>query len=173
MPGNVKNLGFDSVMNRGFIVYGLVLFLAACSAPDSREFFCESYTQESLTNVYKQQTIRLSKQQLCVVWPADASVCGAAGKPVITEWFDVRASPRQIRGHLQTDFSSNQVSMDILPFVRDKGATSNGQPVPNEQMHFVFRPSTGILLLTPGNQDSQTLEFVCKPWVKQRWWAIY
>jgi hypothetical protein len=29
------------------------------------------------------------------------------------------------------------------------------------------------LLLTPGNQDSQTLEYVCKPWVKQRWWAIY
>jgi hypothetical protein len=40
-------------------------------------------------------------------------------------------------------------------------------------MQFVFRPSAGSLLLTPGNQDSQTLEFVCQPWVKQRWWAIY
>jgi hypothetical protein len=169
----VKNLGFDTVMIRAFVVYVLVLFLSACTVSDNREFFCESYMQESLSNVYKQQVIQLGKQQLCVIWPVDAAVCGVSGKPVITAWFDARSSQRQTRGHLQTDFSANQVSMDILPFVRDKGDVSNGQPVPNEQLHFVFRPSSGILLLTPGNQDSQTLEYVCKPWVKQRWWAIY
>ena len=171
--GSVKNRGFDMVTKSGFIAFIFVFFLSACTSSDTQEFFCESYAQENLSNVYKQQIIRLGKQQLCVTWPVDASVCGVAGKPVLTAWFDDRTRLGQIRGHLQTDFSSKQVSLDILPFARDKGDASSGLPVPNAQLHFVFRPSEGSLLLTPGNQDSQTSEFVCKPWIKQRWWGIY
>lgn len=92
----------------------------------------------------------------------------------MTQWLNLKeASNQQVRGHLQASFSLNQATLDILPFVREKGNLTNGEAVPIEQMHFVFRPSDGILQLTSGNTDSQTIEFVCKPWVKQKWWDIY
>ena len=91
----------------------------------------------------------------------------------MTQWFDVKEASTQVRGHLQTSLAVNQASLNILPFVRKIGDASNGVAVPTEQMHFVFRPSDATLQLTEGNNDNQTMEFVCKPWVKQKWWAIY
>ena len=173
MLGNVPNLGFDTVIFKGILAVLLLGFLSACNPQKGQEFFCESYAQESMTNVYKQQIIRLTEQEFCVIWPVDSSQCGQAGKPTITQWFDVKEATKQVRGHLQTSFSLNQASLDILPFVRAKGNLTNGEAVPVEQMHFVFRPSDAILQLTAGNSDNQTIEYVCKPWVKQKWWAIY
>ena len=111
---------------------------------------------------------------MCVLWPVDSSQCATPSQPTMTQWRDLKeASNQQVRGHLQASFSLNQATLDILPFVREKGNLTNGEAVPTEQMHFVFRPSDGILQLTEGNSDSQTIEFVCKPWVKQKWWDIY
>ncbi len=127
-----------------------------------------------MTNVYKQQIVRLGEQEICVLWPVDSSQCATPNQPTMTQWLNLKeASNQQVRGHLQASFSLNQATLDILPFVREKGNLTNGEAVPIEQMHFVFRPSDGILQLTSGNTDSQTIEFVCKPWVKQKWWDIY
>lgn len=127
-----------------------------------------------MTNVYKQQIVRLGEQEICVLWSVDSSQCATPNQPTMTQWLNLKeASNQQVRGHLQASFSLNQATLDILPFVREKGNLTNGEAVPIEQMHFVFRPSDGILQLTSGNTDSQTIEFVCKPWVKQKWWDIY
>ena len=174
MRANVPNLGFDTVRFKSIIAVLLSGSLTACNPPKGQEFFCESYAQESMTNVYKQQIVRLAEQEMCVLWPVDSSQCATPSQPTMTQWRDLKeASNQQVRGHLQASFSLNQATLDILPFVREKGNLTNGEAVPTEQMHFVFRPSDGILQLTAGNTDSQTIEFVCKPWVKQKWWDIY
>jgi len=170
---NVPNLGFDTVTLRSIIALFLWVSVTACTPQKGQEFFCESYAQDSMTNVYKQQIIRLTEQEFCVIWPVDSSQCGTADQPTMTQWFDVKEASTQVRGHLQTSLAVNQASLDILPFVRKIGDASNGVAVPTEQMHFVFRPFDAILQLTEGNSDNQTTEFVCKPWVKQKWWAIY
>lgn len=157
----------------GVISVLLFGFLTACYSQKGQEFFCESYAQESMTNVYKQQIIRLIEQDFCVIWPVDSVICGHVAKPTMTQWFDMKEATKQVRGHLQTSFSLNQATLDILPFVRTKGSLTTGEAVSVEQMHFVFRPSNAILQLTAGNSDNQTIEYVCKPWVKQKWWAIY
>ena len=173
MLANVPSLGFDTVTFRSVIAVLLLGSLSACHSPKGQEFFCESYAQESMTNVYKQQIIRLTEQEFCVIWPVDSSQCATPSQPTMTQWLEVKEASNQVRGHLKASFSLNQASLDILPFVREKGSLTDGEPVPSEQLHFVFRPSDAILQLTEGNSDSQTIEFVCKPWVKQKWWAIY
>lgn len=173
MLANVPNLGFDTVTLRSIIAIFLWVSVTACTPQKGQEFFCESYAQDSMTNVYKQQIIRLTEQEFCVIWPVDSSQCGTPNQPTMTQWFDVKEASTQVRGHLQTSLAVNQASLDILPFVRTIGDASNGVALPTEQMHFVFRPSDAILHLTEGNSDNQTMEFVCKPWVKQKWWAIY
>ena len=173
MLANVPNLGFDTVTSRSIIAVFLCVSVNACTSQKGQEFFCESYAQDSMTNVYKQQIIRLTEQEFCVIWPVDSSQCGTPNQPTMTQWLDLKEASTQVRGHLQTSLAVNQVSLDILPFVRKIGDASNGVAVPTEQMHFVFRPSDAVLRLTEGNSDNQTMEFVCKPWVKQKWWAIY
>ena len=173
MLANVPNLGFDTVTLRSIIAIVLWVSVTACTPQKGQEFFCESYAQDSMTNVYKQQIIRLTEQEFCVIWPVDSFQCGTLTQPTMTQWFDVKEASNQVRGHLQTSLAVNQASLDILPFVRKIGDASNGVAVPSEQMHFVFRPSDAVLQLTQGNSDIQTMEFVCKPWVKQKWWAIY
>ena len=173
MLANVPNLGFDTVTLRSIIAIVLWVSVTACTPQKGQEFFCESYAQDSMTNVYKQQIIRLTEQEFCVIWPVDSSQCGTLTQPTMTQWFDVKEASNQVRGHLQTSLAVNQASLDILPFVRKIGDASNGVAVPTEQMHFVFRPSDAVLQLTQGNSDNQTMEFVCKPWVKQKWLAIY
>ena len=158
---------------RSIIAVLFLGFLSGCTPQKGQEFFCESYAQESMTNVYKQQIVRLTEQDFCVIWPVDSSQCGTPRQPTMTQWFEAKEATNQVRGHLQASFSLNQAALDILPFVREKGNLTNGEAVPTEQMHFVFRPSDAILQLTTGNSDSQTIEFVCKPWVKQKWWDIY
>ena len=173
MLANVPNLGFDSLTSRSIIAVFLWVSVTACTPQKGQEFFCESYLQDSMTNVYKQQIIRLTEQEFCVIWPVDSSQCGTPNQPTMTQWLDLKEASTQVRGHLQTSLAVNQASLDILPFVRKIGDASNGVAVPTEQMHFVFRPSDAVLRLTEGNSDKQTMEFVCKPWVKQKWWAIY
>ena len=173
MRANVPNLGFDTVRFKSIIAVLLSGSLTACNPPKGQEFFCESYAQDSMTHVYKQQIIRLTEQEFCVIWPVDSSQCGTPNQPTMTQWLDLKEASVQVRGHLQTTLAVNQASLDILPFVRKIGDASNGVAVPTEQMHFVFRPSDAVLQLTEGNSDNQTMEFVCKPWVKQKWWAIY
>lgn len=173
MLANVPNLGFDTVTLRSIIAIFFWVSVTACTPQKGQEFFCESYAQDSMTNVYKQQIIRLTEQEFCVIWPIDSSQCATPNQPTMTQWFDVKEASNQVRGHLQTSLAVKQASLDILPFVRKIGDTSNGVAVPTEQMHFVFRPFDAVLQLTEGNSDNQTMEFVCKPWVKQKWWAIY
>jgi hypothetical protein len=147
--------------------------LTSCTSTDSQDYFCESYVQEDLSKVYKQQIARLSEKQFCVMWPVDTQQCAQFGQPSMTEWMDIKETKRQMRGHLQLAVSKTHISLHILPFVRAQGDESNGIAVPTEQMHFVFRRDATALQLTPGNQDTQTIEFVCKSWVRQKWWSIY
>ena len=154
MLANVPNLGFDSVTSRSIIAVFLWVSVTACTPQKGQEFFCESYAQDSMTNVYKQQIIRLTEQEFCVIWPVDSSQCGTTDQPTMTQWFDVKEASTQVRGHLQTSLAANQASLNILPFVRKIGDASNGVAVPTEQMHFVFRPSDATLQLTEGNSDN-------------------
>jgi hypothetical protein len=57
--------------------------------------------------------------------------------------------------------------------VRNQGSQGNGVAKPTEQLQFVFRLNDKSLQLTPALQTQRAIEFVCKPWVKQKWWAIY
>ena len=173
MLANVPSLGFEPVTLKYIPAAFLWVSLTACTPPKGEEFFCESYAQDSMTNVYKQQIIRLNQHEFCVIWPVDSSQCATPHQPTMTQWFDDKDASHQVRGHMQTSLAVNQASLDILPFVRKIGDASNGVAVPTEQMHFVFRPSAAILQLTEGNSDNPTMEFACKPWVKQKWWAIY
>lgn len=149
------------------------MVVTACSQSTGEEYFCESYAQESMTNVYKQQIVRLNEKEICVIWPLDTVQCAPFGKPALTPWFEGSDGKREVRGHLQASLSAQQAYIDIVPFVRDKGNSSTGVPAPTEHLEFVFRLSDKSLQLTPAQQVSRAMEFVCKPWVKQKWWAIY
>jgi hypothetical protein len=147
--------------------------LLACSGSTDEEYFCESYAQESMTNVYKQQIVRLNANEMCVVWPIDTSHCAQFAKPTLTPWLEGSMATKEVRGHMQAVRSSTQVVVDILPFVRNQGSQGNGVAKPTEQLQFVFRLNDKSLQLTPALQTQRAIEFVCKPWVKQKWWAIY
>ena len=169
----MKNLGSSSVSSCSSFLCLALCFLLACSPPSGKEFFCESYSQESTINVYKQQIVRLTEQEICVAWPIDAPQCAKAGEPTMTKWLEGTDAAQQMRARLQATFSPQQVSLDILPFVREKGSLSDGVAAPTEQMQFIFRPSDESLQLSSGELGQKTISFGCKPWVKQKWWAIY
>jgi hypothetical protein len=169
----VKNLGFKAVTTRFVFVCLPLCLLLACSPPSGKEFFCESYSQESTMNRYKQQIVRLSEQEICVAWPIDTPQCAKAGEPSMTLWLQGTDATKQMRGHLQATFSPQQVTLDLLPFVRDKGDISIGLAYPTEQLQFIFRLSDESLQLTSGQSEEKTISFVCKPWEKQKWWSVY
>ena len=91
----------------------------------------------------------------------------------MTQWMEGTDAAKQMRGHLQVTFSPKQVTLELLPFVRDKGDISIGLASPTEQLQFIFRPSDSSLQLTSGQSEQKSISFVCKPWEKQKWWAIY
>ena len=169
----MKSLGSDAVNQRLLGICISCIVVVACSQPTGEEYFCESYAQESMTNVYKQQIVRLNAREFCVVWPVDASQCAQFGKPTLTPWIQDSETTKEVRGHMQATLSAEQASVDILPFVRDKGSQTNGVSVLNEQLQFVFRLEDKSLQLIPAQQVPRAIMFVCKPWVKQKWWAIY
>lgn len=123
--------------------------------------------------MYKQQIVRLNRNEMCVVWPIDASHCAQFNKPTLTPWLEGSMATKEVRGHMQAVRTSGQVVLDILPFVRNQGSQSNGIAKPTEQLQFVFRLNDKSLQLTPALQTQRAIEFVCKPWVKQKWWDIY
>ena len=169
----MKILGYSAECARlGFLCLAMCMLLA-CSQPADKEFFCENYSQESTINVYKQQIVRLTQQEICVAWPIDAPQCAKAGEPTMTEWLEGTDATQQMRASLQATFSPQQVSLDIFPFVREKGNLSDGVAAPTEQMQFIFRPSDESLQLSFGELGQKTISFGCRPWVKQKWWAIY
>lgn len=126
-----------------------------------------------MTNVYKQQIVRLNRNEMCVVWPIDASHCAQFNKPTLTPWLEGSMATKEVRGHMQAVRTSGQVVLDILPFVRNQGSQSNGIAKPTEQLQFVFLVDNKSLKITPAQQTQRAIEFVCKPWVKQKWWDIY
>ena len=126
-----------------------------------------------MTNVYKQQIVRLNRNEMCVVWPIDASHCAQFNKPTLTPWLEGSIATKEVRGHMQAVRTSGQVVLDILPFVRNQGSQSNGIAKPTEQLQFVFLVDNKSLKITPAQQTQRAIEFVCKPWVKQKWWDIY
>jgi len=169
----VKNLGSKAVITRFAFIYLPLCLLLACSQPTGKEFFCEHYSQDSTVNLYRQQIVRLSEHEICVVWPLDTLQCAKAGELSMTKWIEGTDAAQQIRGHLQATFSSQQVSLVILPFMRQKGDLSIGVATPTEQLQYVFLPSEASLQLTSGKLEQKSISFVCKPWEKQKWWSIY
>jgi hypothetical protein len=169
----VKNLGSNAVSARPIFLCLALCFLLACSPPSGREYFCESYSQESTISRYKQQIVRLSEQDICVAWPIDTPQCAKAGEPSMTLWLQGTDATKQMRAQLQATFSAQQVSLDIVPFVRDMGDVSNGVASPTEQLQFIFRPADASLQMSSGQSEQKTISFVCKPWEKQKWWSIY
>jgi hypothetical protein len=169
----VKNLGSSAVSARPSFLCLTLCFLLACSPPSGKEFFCESYSQESTINRYKQQVVRLSEHEVCVAWPIDTPQCAKAGEPSMTLWLQGKDATKQMRAQLQATFSVQQVSLDIVPFVRDMGDVSNGVASLTEQLQFIFRPADASLQMSFGQSEQKTISFVCKPWVKQKWWSIY
>ncbi len=169
----MKNPGSSAVSARLSFLCLALCFLLACSPPSGQEFFCESYSQESTINRYKQQVVRLSEQEICVAWPIDNPQCAKAGEPSMTLWLQGADATKQMRAQLQGTFSAQQVSLDIVPFVRDMGDVSNGVASLTEQLQFIFRPADASLQMSFGQSEQKTISFVCKPWVKQKWWSIY
>jgi len=169
----VKNLGFNAVNTRFVFVYLPICFLLACSKPTGKEFFCENYSQDSTVNLYRQQVVRLSDQEICVVWPLDTLQCAKAGEVSMSLWLQGTDATKQTRAQLQATFSAQQVNLDIVPFVREKGDISNGLASPTEQLQFIFRPTDASLQMSSGQSEQKTISFDCKPWDKQKWWAIY
>jgi hypothetical protein len=169
----VKNLGFNAVRVRPIFLCWALCFLLACSPPSGEEFFCESYSQESTINRYKQQIVRLSQQEICVAWPIDTTQCAKAGEPRMTVWLQGTDATKQMRAQLQATFSAEQVRLDIVPFVRDMGDASNGVASPADQLQFIFRLSDASLQMSSGQSEQKTISFVCKPWEKQKWWSVY
>jgi hypothetical protein len=53
------------------------------------------------------------------------------------------------------------------------GDVSNGVASLTEQLQFIFRPADASLQMSFGQSEQKTISFVCKPWVKQKWWSIY
>ena len=90
--------------------------------------------------MYRQQIVRLTEQEICVAWPIDALQCAKAGEPTMTKWLEGTDAAQQMRARLQATFSPQQVSLDIFPFVREKGNLPDGVAAPTEQMQFIFRP---------------------------------
>jgi len=169
----VKVLGFSAERARlGFLCVAMYLLLA-CSQPTGKEFFCENYSQGSTINVYRQQIVRLTEQEICVAWPIDALQCAKVGEPTMTKWLEGTDTTQQMRARLHATFSPQQVSLDVFPFVREKGNLSDGVAAPTEQMQFIFRPSDESLQLSFGELGQKTISFGCKPWVKQKWWSVY
>lgn len=117
--------------------------------------------------------VRLSEQEICVVWPIDTPQCAKAGEPSMTLWLQGSDATKQMRAQLQATFSSQQISLDIVPFVRELGDVSNGIASPSEQMQFIFHPADASLQMSSARSEKKTISFVCKPWVKQKWWSIY
>jgi hypothetical protein len=169
----VKNLGSSAVSARSSLICLTLCFLLACSPPSGKEFFCESYSQESTINRYKQQIVRLSEQEICVVWLIDTPQCAKAGEPRMTLWLQGSDATKQMRAQLQATFSAQQVSLDMVPFVREMGDISDGIASPTEQLQFIFRLSDASLQMSAGQSEQKTISFVCKHWVKQQWWSIY
>ena len=169
----MKNLGFKAVNTRFVFVCLPICFLLACSKPTGKEYFCENYSQDSTVNLYRQQVVRLSKQEICVVWPLDTLQCAKSGELGMTKWVEGTDAAKQMRGHLQATFSPEQVTLDLLPFVRDTGDVSNGVASPAEQLQFIFRLSDASLQMSSGQSEQKTISFACKPWEKQKWWSIY
>jgi hypothetical protein len=169
----VKNLGFNAVNTRFVFVYLPICFLLACSKPTGKEFFCENYSQDSTVNLYRQQVVRLSDQEICVVWPLDTLQCAKAGEVSMSLWLQGTDATKQTRAQLQATFSAQQVNLDIVPFVREKGDISNGLASPTEQLQFIFRPTDASLQMSSGQSEQKPISFACKPWDKQKWWAIY
>ena len=91
----------------------------------------------------------------------------------MTLWLQGTDASKQMRAQLQATFSAEQISLDIVPFVRDMGDVSNGVASPTEQLQFIFRPSDASLQMFSGQSEKQVISFVCKPWEKQKWWSIY
>ena len=169
----MKNLGSNAVRVRPSFLCLALCFLLACSPPSGKEFFCESYSQESTIDRYKQQIVRLGEQDICVAWPIDTPQCAKAGEPSMTLWLQGTDASKQMRAQLQATFSAEQIILDIVPFVRDMGDVSNGVASPTEQLQFIFRPSDASLQMFSGQSEKKVISFVCKPWEKQKWWSIY
>jgi hypothetical protein len=169
----VKNLGFNAVSARPIFLCLALCFLLACSPPSGKEYFCESYSQESTINRYKQQIVLLGEQDICVAWPLDTLQCAKAGEPRMTLWLQGTDATKQMRAQLQATFSAEQVSLDIVPFVREMGDVSNGIASPTEQLQFIFRLSDASLQMSSDQSEQKTISFVCKPWEKQKWWSVY
>ena len=169
----MKNLGSNAVSARLSFLCLALCFLLACSPPSGKEFFCESYSQESTMNSYKQQIVRLSEQEICVAWPIDTPQCAKAGEPSMTLWLQGTDATKQMRAQVQATFSAQQVSLDIFPFVREMGDVSNGVASLTEQLQFIFRPADASLQMSSGQSEGKTISFVCKPWEKQKWWSVY
>ncbi len=91
----------------------------------------------------------------------------------MTLWLQGADATKQMRAQLQATFSAQQVSLDIVPFVREMGDVSNGVASLTEQLQFIFRPADASLLMSFGQSEQKIISFVCKPWVKQKWWSIY
>ena len=91
----------------------------------------------------------------------------------MTLWLQGTDATKQMRAQLQATFSAEQVSLDIVPFVREMGDVSNGIASPTEQLQFIFRFSDTSLQMSSGQSEQKTSSFVCKPWEKQKWWSVY
>ena len=91
----------------------------------------------------------------------------------MTLWLQGTDATKQMRAQLQGTFSAQQVSLDIVPFVREMGDVSNGVASLTKQLQFIFRPADASLQMSFGQSEQKTISFVCKPWVKQKWWSIY
>jgi hypothetical protein len=57
--------------------------------------------------------------------------------------------------------------------VREIGDVSNGVAALTDQLQFIFRPADASLQMSSGQSEQKTISFICKPWVKQKWWSIY
>lgn len=91
----------------------------------------------------------------------------------MTLWLQGADATKQMRAQLKASFSAQQVSLDIVPFVREMGDVSNGVASLTEQMQFIFRQADASLQMSAGQSEQKTFNFVCKPWEKQKWWSIY
>ena len=167
----VKTAGTDMNILRTTVPLLMLTLISACGDASVKEFFCESYAEEGSSHYYKQQVVRTSKEQLCVLWPSDALHCANAGTPMTSAWHDLDG--QQVRETTSLKWTKDGGVMTI----EQEKKTPVDQPSTSEPsaplLVFEFQKRASGLTVTSGNEHLQPVVYTCKPWTKQAWWQLY
>jgi hypothetical protein len=171
----VRTVGFNSHkgMAKVMAISLFVCFLSACTDAPVKEFFCESTDTDGGANFYKQQIVRLSDRQMCVIWPSNAPTCVQANQPMTTPWQVNQETQIKHQEALELRISRESAVLQIMQRQVSLTAEAADERPASPLLRFEFKKRPEVLTVLTSAVDKDPRVFTCKPWTKRQWWAIY